>query len=154
MAYRTARVVAVELDPVWADRLRAAVARAGVSGRVQVVSGDLRRAPLPSETYRVIANPPFGLTTAVLTRLLDDPRRGPWRADLPVQAGLARKRSQVPPTTLRSAAWAPWWIIEKGPGVPPPPPSVQYPEWMRRFSWSGGGNRRFFPNGWHPPCEN
>lgn len=72
----------------------------------------------PSETYRVVSNPPFGLTTALFSSLFDNPAEGPSRADLVIQLEVARKRAAVPPTTLRTAAWAPWWTFQLGPVVP------------------------------------
>lgn len=114
LALSGARVLAVEVDPAWAERLRARVHLAGVDERVDVVRADLRWVPWPREPFRVVANPPFNLTTALLHRLLDDPAAGPVRADLIVQAAVARKRAQQPPTTLLSAAWAPWWECSTG----------------------------------------
>lgn len=114
LAAAGARVVAIEIDRRWAARLRDRVARAGVADRVRVVHGDLRSIVAPAEPWRVVANPPFGLTTVLLRRLLDDPARGPDRADLVVQLEVARKRTREPPGTLRSAAWAPWWTFELG----------------------------------------
>lgn len=118
LARAGARVTAVEVDPFWATRLRELVAEHKLGERVRIVQGDFRSLPLPSKRYRVIANPPFGLTTSLLARLLDDPGCGPWRADVLVQWEVARKRTAMPPTTLRSAAWAPWWTFELGPSVP------------------------------------
>ena len=46
--------------------------------------------------------------------LLDDPSRGPDRADLIVQADVARKHAASPPVALRTAAWSPWWEFELG----------------------------------------
>lgn len=69
---------------------------------------------LPRERYRVVANPPFGLTTASLVKLLDQPDRGPARADLIVQKEVARKLARQPPASLRAAAWAPWWEFSDG----------------------------------------
>jgi 23S rRNA (adenine-N6)-dimethyltransferase len=91
---------------------------AGLSNRVWVVHGDLRHVPLPDRPYRVVSSPPFGLTTALMARLLDDPRAGPYRADLLIQREVAVKRAAEPPTSLRSAAWAPWWAFELGERVP------------------------------------
>jgi 23S rRNA (adenine-N6)-dimethyltransferase len=67
--------------------------------------------------YRVVANPPFGLTTEILSMLLDDPDRGPDRADLILQREVAVKHSQTPATSLRTAAWAPWWEFDLGPVI-------------------------------------
>lgn len=114
MAEAGARVVAVERDDAWITRLRQRVTAAGVSDRVRVVHADLRTYRWPPTPYRVISNPPFGLTTALLARLLDRPSRGPVRADLVVQLEVARKRAQQPPGSLRSAAWAPWWQFALG----------------------------------------
>jgi 23S rRNA (adenine-N6)-dimethyltransferase len=102
------------MDPVWARQLRARLEAEGLASRVQIVRGDLRRVPLPAERYRVVSSPPFALTTALLARLLDDPVTGPWRADLLLQREVAEKRAATPPTSLRSAAWAPWWRFTLG----------------------------------------
>lgn len=117
LARAGARIIAVEADRRWADRLRRDLATAKLSDRVEVRVGDLRTARLPPPPYRVIANPPFGATTDLLDRLLDDPAAGPDRADLLLQREVARKRAVAPPSTLRSAAWAPWWSFELGPAV-------------------------------------
>jgi 23S rRNA (adenine-N6)-dimethyltransferase len=58
------------------------------------------------------------LTTALFARLFDNPAAGPLRADLLIQYEVARKRAATPPTTLRSASWAPWWTFQLGPVVP------------------------------------
>jgi 23S rRNA (adenine-N6)-dimethyltransferase len=118
LARAGARVTAVEVDPVWADRLRRRLRDAGLERRARVVRADLRRFRLPTPPYRVVSNVPFGLTTDVLRLLLDDPAHGPERADLLVQREVARKRAATPPTTLLSASWAPWWSFELGPVVP------------------------------------
>jgi 23S rRNA (adenine-N6)-dimethyltransferase len=54
------------------------------------------------------------MTTEVLGMLLDDPERGPRRADLIVQFHVARKHATVPPVALRTASWTPWWTFELG----------------------------------------
>ena len=112
-----AMVWAVEPDPVWADRLRTHVAECGASDRVRVIETDLRRLRLPKDPYRVVGNPPFGLTTELLSLLLDDPSRGPTRADLIIQFEVARKHAASPPVALRTAAWTPWWEFEFGPVI-------------------------------------
>jgi 23S rRNA (adenine-N6)-dimethyltransferase len=105
----------VEADPAWADRLRTRLAVGDHDPtRVRVVCADARRLPLPERSYRVVANVPFGITTDLLAHLLDEPDRGPWRADLIVQLEVARKHAATPPTALRTAAWAPWWTFELG----------------------------------------
>jgi 23S rRNA (adenine-N6)-dimethyltransferase len=104
-----ARVLAVELDPVWSQQLRHRVHEAGLDDRVRVLHRDLRDVVWPSGRWRVLASPPFNLTTTLLHRLLDDPGRGPATADLVLQWEVARKFAAHPPTTLLSSSWAPWW---------------------------------------------
>jgi len=127
LANRRVDVIAVERDPVWAERLRHLVRRQA-SGRVQVVAADVLSIPLPGRPFRVIGSLPFGATTPILRRLLDDP--GGWleRADVVVQWDVAGKRASVPPSTLLSTAWAPWWEFRQGRRIPAgefrPVPSV------------------------------
>jgi 23S rRNA (adenine-N6)-dimethyltransferase len=118
LARAGASVLAIERDRRWAAELQQRVERAGVAGRVQIRRADLREVPWPRRPHRVVASPPYALTTRLLSRLLDEPRRGPYRADLLLQWEVARKRAAQPPTNLRSAAWAPWWNFELGEQVP------------------------------------
>jgi 23S rRNA (adenine-N6)-dimethyltransferase len=107
-------VWAVEPDPAWADALEQSVTRASLGDRVRVVRTDIEHLRLPRAPYRVVANPPFGSTTRVLSTLFDDPRRGPARADLVLQREVALKHATTPPRALRTAAWAPWWHFRVG----------------------------------------
>jgi 23S rRNA (adenine-N6)-dimethyltransferase len=118
LARHGVRVLAVERDRRFVAALQQQLEREGLARRVQLRRCDLREAPLPRGHYRVVANPPFGLTTTLLARLLDDPERGPSRADLLLQAEVARKHAAEPPVALRTAAWAPWWRFELGELVP------------------------------------
>jgi 23S rRNA (adenine-N6)-dimethyltransferase len=104
-----AEVLAVELDPVWSRQLLQRVRDAGLQDRVRVLRDDLRTVALPTDRWRVIANPPYGLTTTLLRRLLDDPARAPDQVDLILQWEVARKFAAQPPATLLATAWAPWW---------------------------------------------
>lgn len=114
LARAGAEVWAVEADPAWAARLSRRADQAGLTPGVRVIEADLRRLRLPRRPYRVVANPPFGLTSEVLGLLLDDPERGPVRADLILQQEVARRHAASPPAALRTAAWAPWWRFELG----------------------------------------
>ena len=114
LALAGTRVLAIERDRRMVADLQQRIEAAGVADRVRIRRGDLREVPWPRQPFRVVANPPYALTTWLLSRLLDDPRTGPSRADLLLQAEVARKRSSEPPTTLRSAAWAPWWSFDLG----------------------------------------
>jgi 23S rRNA (adenine-N6)-dimethyltransferase len=57
----------------------------------------------------MVGSLPFGATTSILRRFLDDPRIPLKRADIIVQWEVARKRAATPPGTLLSTVWAPWW---------------------------------------------
>ncbi|HTT91967.1 MAG TPA: rRNA adenine N(6)-methyltransferase family protein [Acidimicrobiales bacterium] len=114
---RGAEVVAIEVDPAWAAHLRD-LARNEGRGRVTVLQTDFLTWPLPARPFRALACVPFGATTAILHRLLDDPLTPLTRADLVVQWEVARKRAAAPPATLLSAAWAPWWQFHLGPRLP------------------------------------
>lgn len=113
LAQRGIDVVAVELDPVWARRLRDRACAWG-PGRVRVVEHDFLRFPLPRRPFRVVGSLPFGRTTEILRRLLDDPSVALVRADLIVQWEVACKRGAQPPSTLLSTEWLPWWEIRPG----------------------------------------
>jgi 23S rRNA (adenine-N6)-dimethyltransferase len=99
---------------------------------VVVLRTDALDVPLPANRYRVVANLPFGATTAVLRRLLDAPTCGGLeRADLVVQWQVARERVRVgdrPPSDLVGAQWGPWWEFRRGRRLPAgsfrPRPSV------------------------------
>jgi 23S rRNA (adenine-N6)-dimethyltransferase len=113
LARRGADVCAIEVDPAWAERLRREFGRSG-GGRVRVVAADFFSVPLPRQPFRVVACLPFGHTTAILGRLLGDPHDHLRRVDVIVQWEVARKRAAIPPSTLRSTAWAPWWEFRLG----------------------------------------
>jgi 23S rRNA (adenine-N6)-dimethyltransferase len=106
LAASARRVVAVELDPSFADALRR---RFHARPNIAVVEGDILRVPLPHEPFRAFGNVPFALTTTILRRLLDDPTSSLRRADLIVQYETARKRASVWPSNLASLGWQPWW---------------------------------------------
>lgn len=125
LARAGARVHAIELDPVHAATLRR---RFASSGNVRVVEGDAVETVLPRESFRVVANLPFGRTTAILRRLLDDPRTPLTRADVVVEWDLARKRERCWPSTLLGVCWGAWYelaLVRRLPrGCFEPPPSV------------------------------
>jgi 23S rRNA (adenine-N6)-dimethyltransferase len=128
LAQQGASVLAIEVDAALADRL---ANRFAATPNVVVLHAALRDVPLPCTPYRVVANPPFARTAAILHRLLDDPAGGLVRADLVVQWQVARQRARVdhgPPTDLVGATWAPWWRFARGRRLPAasfnPRPSV------------------------------
>lgn len=106
LAARARRVVAIELDPLWADRLRHQFTG---EPQVAIVEKDALRLPLPDEPFRVFASVPFNMTTAVLHRLLDDLAAPLVRADLIVQWDAARKRTAIDYSNLLNLTWEPWY---------------------------------------------
>src|SRR6516162_6595737 len=112
LARRGARVQAIERDPGLAERLRAKFA---TWPSVTVVETDVLAMPLPAEPFCVVANIPFGITTKILRRLLD---AGLARADMIVQAEVARKRGTGGRGTLLNAGWEPWFEFRTGARIP------------------------------------
>ncbi|GAA1718859.1 23S rRNA (adenine(2058)-N(6))-methyltransferase Erm(37) [Isoptericola hypogeus] len=113
-----ARVVAVELHPGRAAALR----RRFADAPVRVVAHDLADLRLPGRPFRVVSNPPYQLSTAVLRTLLSTDRL--LSADLVLQAGAARRLAAAPP----GARHARRFVLDVGPPVPRrafhPPPRV------------------------------
>ncbi|WP_374586988.1 rRNA adenine N-6-methyltransferase family protein [Pimelobacter simplex] len=87
-----ARVIAVELHEGRATALRT---RYGDRG-LRVVRCDLRELRLPQQPFRVVANPPYAATTALVRLLLGSDRL--VRADLVLQGGAARRLVERPPS--------------------------------------------------------
>lgn len=106
LAARARRVIAVEIDPDLSRKLRRTFA---TDSNVEVLAADVLLVSAPQEPFRAFGNVPFGLTTAILRRLLDDPVSSLTRADLLVQYEVARKRCSPWPSRQLSLAWLPWW---------------------------------------------
>jgi 23S rRNA (adenine-N6)-dimethyltransferase len=118
LAATDAVVLAVEIDPTLAFGL---ARRFEDVPNVTVMRADARDVPLPLNPFRVVANPPFGHTAAILHRLLDDPAGGLTRADVVVQWQVARHRARVGDGTLADLVgitWAPWWRFRRGRRLP------------------------------------
>ena len=101
-----ASVTAVERDPARVAHLHTRFATAIEAGRLTVLDGDaLRLRPALPPGWRVLANPPFNLTAALLrTWLLETWPGGPPRAiDLVLQREAARKLCAAPGAETRSS---------------------------------------------------
>lgn len=125
LATRARQVVAVELDPAYARKLRH---RFADDRGVRVVEADAREVALPAKPFRVVANLPFAHTTELLHRLLDDPTAALSRADVVVAWGFAAKRCSQRPSTMLTISWAPWFELTITRRLPAsgfrPPPST------------------------------
>ena len=114
-----ARVIAVELNPGRAERLRAAFGETIVV--VQADAGDLR---LPRQPFRVVANPPFAAADRLIRRLLA-PGSRLVDAHLVVSRGTGRRWSGTGAPGF--GRWSAGFTLTVGPAVPrqvfrPPPP--------------------------------
>ena len=120
-----ARVRAVELDR---PSLRELQARFGRDQRIEVIAADATVVVLPEEPFVVVANLPFAAGTAILRRLLGDPRVPLTRLDAIVEWGLAAKRTAIWPSTQLSCYWSAWYELAIARRIPraafAPPPSV------------------------------
>jgi 23S rRNA (adenine-N6)-dimethyltransferase len=118
-----ASVLAIEVDPRLAAGLRSTSA-----ANVEVIEADALEYPLPRVPFRAFGNIPFGSTTAILRRLLDDAGSTMTAADLVVQREVARKRTASPPGNVLSLCWRALWSFEITCRIPPssfrPKPSV------------------------------
>ena len=89
-----ARVVAVELNP-----RRVAVLRERFPG-ITVVHADATAMPLPRRPFRVVANPPYGISSSLLRTLLA-PGSRLVAADLVLQRAVVRKYASATARTFR-----------------------------------------------------
>jgi 23S rRNA (adenine-N6)-dimethyltransferase len=86
LALRAGRVVAVEINARLAAQL---TRRFRARPNVTVVLADALAVSLPRRQFKVVSNPPFHITSALLHRLLDDPVVPLVRADLVLGWGSA-----------------------------------------------------------------
>ncbi|MFF3439806.1 ErmE/ErmH/ErmO/ErmR family 23S rRNA (adenine(2058)-N(6))-methyltransferase [Streptosporangium sp. NPDC002721] len=88
LAGSCARVVAYEIDPLYAGRL---AARTRDDGRIEVVRGDFLTARVPREPFAVAGNIPYSITSRIVDWCLRAPAL--TSATLLTQLEYARKRS-------------------------------------------------------------
>ena len=96
LADRCRAVVANEIDGPLCDALRLRFAQ---RRNVRVRCGDFLAEPLPAEPYKVFANPPFDITSAIIAKLVGADRP-PEDAFLVVQREAAARYCGVPEETL------------------------------------------------------
>lgn len=98
LAARGCRVIAIEKDPALYDAL---ARRFAASHNVEVQRGDFLNHALPPCPYRVVSNLPYGITSAVVRRLVRGPA-APEDAWLVLQREAAEKFAGLPRETLFS----------------------------------------------------
>ena len=112
-----ARVIAVELHPRRVQELRRTL-----GPRATVVAADLRALRLPRRPFRVVASPPYQLSTALVALLLGSDRL--LSADLVLQRSAARRLAESPPGARHTRRFR----LDVGRAVPrsafSPPPQV------------------------------
>jgi 23S rRNA (adenine-N6)-dimethyltransferase len=117
LAEAGARVIAVELHPRRAEQLR----RRLQDYDAVVVERDLGTFVPPGRPFRVVANPPFTQTAALLSML--GRARHLTRADLVLQRGVVRQlESGARRSTRRLGAR---WVMDLPPTAFVPPPTVE-----------------------------
>lgn len=125
LADRCRAVIANEIDGPLCDGLRT---RFAARRRVRVRCGDFRTEPLPDEPYKVFANPPFDITSQIITKLLDA-ARPPDDTFLIVQREAAGRYCGVPHETLVGLLLKPFFAPSIAhrfhPGDFVPAPSVE-----------------------------
>jgi len=135
LARTGARVIAIELDPRLAARLRR---RFADEPQVGVVEADLRRVPLPRRPFHVVASPPFALTTLLCRRLLGDRSVQLTGAELVLAWGAAKWLANPEPRDRETASWAARYemrLVRRVPAAsfsPPPSSDAAYLRVRRR----------------------
>ena len=99
-----ARVVAIERDPARVAHLRTRFAKHLTDGQLTLMAGDAQhlQPPMPAP-WRVLANPPFNLTAALVRRWLLASAPSPVAIDLVLQREAAHKLTGGEGTQTRSS---------------------------------------------------
>ncbi len=107
LAASSRQVIAIEKDPTLARRLGREMA---TLGNVAIFEGDFLDLPLPVTPYKVVANIPFNLTAAIVTRLTGAVN-APEEASLVLQREAAERFLGTPKQTLVSLLIQPWFDL-------------------------------------------
>ncbi|MDQ6659152.1 MAG: methyltransferase domain-containing protein [Actinomycetota bacterium] len=111
-----AQVLAVELHPARVAQLRSRFAGAAVT----VVECDARDFRWPRQPFRVLANPPFGISGQLMRALLD-PRNALRRADLVLQRAVVDRYVDGTRGTQRQFAMTRGLLVPRSAFSPRPP---------------------------------
>jgi 23S rRNA (adenine-N6)-dimethyltransferase len=107
LAAHARRVVAIERDPVLAERLRR---RFASQRNVVIREADIKNYRLPRSNYVVFASPPFDITTEVVNKVTSAVVP-PRDAYLVLQVEAARRFARRPRMTLAALLIAPWFAV-------------------------------------------
>lgn len=126
LADKAGKVLAIENDPVLAEKLQRKVAE---KHNVTVIQQSILDMRLPRRPFCVVSSIPYSITTPILRKLLDQPGPAFQWAVLVVEKGAAKRFTAVPVTDPRIMTWRMWFHIERGRTIPPqhfsPPPDVE-----------------------------
>lgn len=126
LAKRVNRVLAIEIDPKFADRLRRKTA---MFKHVKVLELNFLQMPLPRQPYCVVANIPYEITTPILNKLLNSPSSSFQRAVLVIEKGAAKRFTEPFTTNPQLLTWRMWFDFSRGPTIEAanfsPPPNVE-----------------------------
>ncbi|MBQ9180990.1 methyltransferase [Candidatus Saccharibacteria bacterium] len=70
LSSRVSHVIAIEPDPMAATKLRENLAKRNITN-VEIVEQDFLDYNLPDKPYKIFANPPFHLSSAILHKLIE-----------------------------------------------------------------------------------
>ncbi len=101
------RVLAIENDPAFAEKLRR---KCGEADHIRIIENDVLK-PLPRQPFVVVSNIPFSITTPILGKLMDQPAIPLQRAVLIVEYGAARRFTADPITNPRILGWRMWFDV-------------------------------------------
>lgn len=107
LSARSRRVVAIERDEALCAGLRS---RFDGRTNVAIRCADFLEHSLPRARYKVFANPPFDITTAIITKLTSAPTP-PIEAYLAVQKEAAGRYLGQPSQTLYALLLSPWFAL-------------------------------------------
>ncbi|GIP06628.1 ribosomal RNA small subunit methyltransferase A [Paenibacillus lautus] len=125
LAEKAARVLAIEADPAFVDKL---LGKMKDSSNIRVKQSDFLEIPLPRNPFAVVANIPYSITTPIMGKLLECPGLPLQRAVLLVEMGAAKRFTAVPIQDPRILSWRMQYDIRLVRTVSPrhfaPPPQV------------------------------
>lgn len=119
-------VLAIEKDATFVRELRRKMK--GINN-LKVIHGDFLHFLLPKQSYVVVASIPYGITTPILRKLLNQPANPMDRAVLVIEKGAAKRFTTSRPTNPEVLKWRMWFRFTMGQQIGSycfsPPPSVE-----------------------------
>lgn len=103
------RVVAIERDPDLASKLKKALIN---QSNVKILDMDFRDTPLPKRPFKVVANIPYGITTDIFGKLMDNPDSNFEGGTIIIEWGAALKFTKACQASPRIVSWNTFYEIE------------------------------------------